>query len=83
MKRHLFQPVILTLLLCFGSTSLAGTQTRAKTFRFGKVDLEFLAQIKQLDKRFEDKGLIYRDPELNAYVDRMGRSLLKDELCRS
>jgi predicted Zn-dependent protease len=25
------------------------------------------------------KGLIYRDPELNAYVDRVGRSLLKPE----
>jgi predicted Zn-dependent protease len=67
------------MLLCFGLTGLAAAQTRPEPFRFGEVDPEFLDQIKQLDKRFEDQGLVYREPELNAYVDRVGRSLLKPE----
>jgi predicted Zn-dependent protease len=71
--------VIPALLLCLGLTGLAAAQTRPEPFRFGDVDLEFLDQIKQLDKKFEDRGLVYREPQLNAYVDRLGRSLLKPE----
>lgn len=71
--------VIPALLLCFVLTGLAEAQTRPEPFRFGDVDLEFLDQIKQLDKKFEDQGLVYREPQLNAYIDRLGRSLLKPE----
>jgi predicted Zn-dependent protease len=71
--------VIATLLLCFVLTGLATAQTKQEPFRFGEVDLEFLDQIKQLDKRFEEQGQVYREPQLNAYVDRLGRSLLKPE----
>lgn len=71
--------VIPALLLCFVLAGLAAAQTRPEPFRFGDVDLEFLDQIKQLDKKFEDRGLVYREPQLNAYVDRLGRSLLKPE----
>ena len=71
--------VIAALLLCFVLTGLATAQTKQESFRFGEVDLEFLDQIKQLDKRFEEQGLVYREPQLNAYVDRLGRSLLKPE----
>ena len=71
--------VIAALLLCVVLTGLATAQTKQESFRFGEVDLEFLDQIKQLDKRFEEQGLVYREPQLNAYVDRLGRSLLKPE----
>src|SRR5262245_16023721 len=67
------------LLLGFVLTGLAMARTSQESFRFGEVDLEFLDQIKQLDKKFEEQGLVYREPQLNAYVDRMGRSLLKPE----
>ena len=78
-RRHLCLSFISALLLCFGFTGLAAAETRPEPFRFGEVDLEFLAQIKQLDKKFGDRGLVYREPELNAFVDRVGRSLLKPE----
>src|SRR5215475_3767824 len=65
-----------TMLLCLGLTGLAVAKSSSEPFHFGEVDLEFLDQIKQLDKKFEDRGLIYREPELNAYVDRVGRSLI-------
>jgi len=78
-RRHLRLSFISALLLCFGFTSLAAAQTRPEPFRFGEVDLEFLDQIKQLAKKFGDRALVYREPELNAFVDRVGRSLLKPE----
>jgi predicted Zn-dependent protease len=71
--------LITALLSCFVLTGLATAQTGQESFRFGEVDLELLEQVKQQDKRFEDQGLVYREPQLNAYVDRLGRSLLKPE----
>jgi predicted Zn-dependent protease len=71
--------VIPALFLCLCLTCLAAAQTRQEPFRFGDVDLELLEQVKQQDKRFEEQGLVYREPQLNAYIDRLGRSLLKPE----
>jgi beta-barrel assembly-enhancing protease len=71
--------VIAALLLCLALTCLASPQTRQEPFRFGDVDLELLEQVRQLDKSFEDQGVVYREPQLNAYIDRLGRSLLKPE----
>jgi hypothetical protein len=68
--------VIATLLFCFVSTGLATAQTKQESFRFGEVDLEFLDQIKQLDKRFEEQGLVYREPQLKL-VDMFIRNLKK------
>jgi predicted Zn-dependent protease len=71
--------LITALLSCFVLAGLATAQTGQESFRFGEVDLELLEQVKQQDKRFEGQGLVYREPQLNAYVDRLGRSLLKPE----
>ncbi|HEV2668889.1 MAG TPA: M48 family metalloprotease, partial [Blastocatellia bacterium] len=71
--------VIPALLLCFALTGLAAAQSPTESFRFGDFDLELLDQAKHQDKRFEDQGLVYREPQLNAYLDRLGRSLLKPE----
>jgi beta-barrel assembly-enhancing protease len=76
---HACARVILVLLSLLGLTGLAAAQTRQEPFRFGEVDLEFLDQVKQQDKRFEEQGLVYREPQLSAFVDRVGRSLLKPE----
>jgi len=67
------------MLLFFVMTGLAAAQTSKEPFRFGDVDMEFLDQIKQLDKKFEEQGLVYREPQLNSYVARLGQSLLKPE----
>jgi hypothetical protein len=60
--------VIPALLLCLVLAGFAAAQTSQESFRFGEVDLEFLDQVKQLDKKFEEQGLVYREPQLNAYV---------------
>jgi len=45
-------------------------------FKFGKVDLELLEQVDLLDKRLEREGLVLDDDAANAYLNRVGRSLL-------
>ncbi|HEY2972610.1 MAG TPA: M48 family metalloprotease [Pyrinomonadaceae bacterium] len=48
-------------------------------FKFGKVDLELLAQINLLDQRFEKEGLVYHEAGLDAYLDRVGKAVLADK----
>jgi beta-barrel assembly-enhancing protease len=68
------------LSLCLLSfTVVIAAQEAVEPFRFGEVDLKFLDQVKQLDKKFEDQGLVYKDAEANSFLDRVGRSLLKSE----
>jgi predicted Zn-dependent protease len=45
-------------------------------FKFGKVDLELLEQVNLLDKRFDREGVVYVDEATNAYLQRVGESLL-------
>lgn len=48
-------------------------------FKFGKVDLDLLAQINLLDQRFEKEGLVYHEATLDAYLDRVGKAVVSDE----
>lgn len=66
------------LLVCLSSFT-ASAQEPAEPFRFGKFDLELLDQVKQLDKKFEDQGLVFNDAEMNAYLNRIGQKLIKNE----
>ncbi|MCU1267406.1 MAG: hypothetical protein JWM21_3724 [Acidobacteria bacterium] len=47
-------------------------------FKFGRVDLDLLAQINLLDQRFEKEGLIYHEAALDAYLERVGKAVLGD-----
>ena len=47
-----------------------------ETFKFGKVDLDLLAQIDLLDQRFDKEGLVYHDAALDAYLDGVGKAVL-------
>jgi len=47
-------------------------------FAFTKVDTELLEQCKQLDKQFQDKGLVYNDRETTKYVTAVGQAVLPD-----
>lgn len=64
-----------------GALAQAGKeQANKEAFRFGDADRELLEQVSQLDKKFEEHGLVYQNAALNAYVEQIGRSLLpKDE----
>ncbi|HJY29736.1 MAG TPA: M48 family metalloprotease [Pyrinomonadaceae bacterium] len=49
-------------------------------FKFGEVDLEVLEQADLLDTRFERDGLVLADEAANAYLRRVGQSLIPRDL---
>lgn len=49
-------------------------------FKFGKIDLEVIEQSDLLDSKFERDGLVLRDEPANAYLRRIGLSLVPKEL---
>ncbi|HMG71918.1 MAG TPA: M48 family metalloprotease [Pyrinomonadaceae bacterium] len=54
--------------------------TPQEEFKFGKADLDLLEQVNLLDKRFEREGLVFLDEGTNAYLQRIGESLLPRDL---
>lgn len=51
----------------------------AQDFKFTKVDLELLKQVNAFDNYMDEKGWVYNDPETNAYLERVGLSLVPKE----
>src|SRR4030095_14285205 len=49
-------------------------------FKFGEVDLELLEQSDLLDVRFERDGLVLADGPVNAFLRRVGQSLIPRDL---
>src|SRR5215211_6948359 len=49
-------------------------------FKFGEVDLEMLEQAELLDLRLERDGLVLADEAANAYLRRVGLSLIPPKL---
>jgi predicted Zn-dependent protease len=77
--RRRVQRVWLLAVCLLSLAAVVTAQNPEEPFRFGKFDLELLEQAKILDKKLDEHGLVYRDKEMNAYLDRIGRSLLKGE----
>jgi predicted Zn-dependent protease len=51
----------------------------AQEFKFTKVDLALLRQVNAFDKYMEERGWIYNEPETNAYLEKLGLSLVPKE----
>jgi predicted Zn-dependent protease len=49
---------------------------KSQDFKFTKVDLELLKQVNAFDTYMEEKGWVYNDPETNAYLEKLGSSLV-------
>jgi len=47
-----------------------------KDFSFTQVDLELLDKSNQLDKQFQEKGLVYYDPDTTKYITKVGQAVL-------
>jgi predicted Zn-dependent protease len=47
-------------------------------FTFTKIDSELLEKCNQLDRQFQDKGLVYNDRETTKYVTTVGQAVLPD-----
>ena len=88
--RKLTNLIVAVLSFCIVFTSLAPVALAQKKtapveatppplneeFKFGEVDLEVLEQSNLLDVRFERDGLVLADESANAYLRRVGRSLI-------
>ncbi|MEP6788646.1 MAG: M48 family metalloprotease [Acidobacteriota bacterium] len=48
-------------------------------FKFDKVDLELREQVELLDRRFDREGMVLEDPATNAYLARIGQTLIPRE----
>ena len=77
------QIIVATLCFCL-ALPVPGARLTVQTpasppkeeFKFGKADLDLLEQVNLLDKRFEREGLVFLDEPSNAYLQRIGESLL-------
>jgi beta-barrel assembly-enhancing protease len=47
-----------------------------KDFQFSPPDETLLKDADELDRQFEQKGLLYRDPTAQEYLDRIGKNLI-------
>ena len=61
-------------ILLFSSALQA--QTPSRDFHFSPPDEKLLEDANQLDKRFEEKGLLYNDVEAESYLKEIGDRLL-------
>jgi predicted Zn-dependent protease len=51
-------------------------QKSPNAFQFSPPDEKLLEEANELDRQFEQKGLLYRDPTAEEYLDRIGRNLI-------
>jgi predicted Zn-dependent protease len=47
-------------------------------FQFTKIENELLVRVQQFEKKIEDDGLVFNDPEVNEYVNFVGKAMLPD-----
>jgi Zn-dependent protease with chaperone function len=50
-----------------------------QTFKFTKVDLALLDEVKEVDRQLEKKGVLFTDPELTAYLQNVAERMLGDK----
>jgi beta-barrel assembly-enhancing protease len=55
---------------------LVSPSPEAQNFKFSEPDLELLRQVDALDQQIADHGLLYVDPEVEAYIQRIGCSVV-------
>ena len=78
-KEIFYQTLCLLLLSLFLLTTVttATSQATAKEkLKFGKVELELLSQVNELDKKMQQEGLVYEDKQFTPYLEQLGKSLL-------
>lgn len=69
---RLFAAFFLAVSLCHGQEPSPSTSP----FSFTQVDLELLEKSNQLDKQFQEKGLVYNDSETTRYLTKVGQAVL-------
>jgi len=65
------------LVVC-STAGIAVAGNPPETFKFTKIDLELLDKVNQADREFERKGLVFNDPDTNAYIEDVGRKMIPE-----
>ena len=47
-----------------------------ENFKFTKIDLEMLDKANQADREFDRRGVVFNDPDTNAYIEEIGRKMV-------
>jgi beta-barrel assembly-enhancing protease len=55
---------------------LQGQDNAAAEFKFTKIDNQLLDEVNELDQMYVKKGLILQDPELQEYLDSVGKRVV-------
>ncbi len=82
MRSHLVQVFFLGLVLAFGSASSASllnaqdVDKSAADFHFTDVDNQVLHDSKAIDQQYLKKGLVLQDPQLQPYLDSIGKRII-------
>jgi len=76
-------PLLCALLLCVLAFSISppiarAQQNPAANFQFTKADLSLLDNANAMDSDYEQKGFIFHDPGVQAYLDAVGKRVLGD-----
>jgi predicted Zn-dependent protease len=50
-----------------------------RDYKFTKIDFELLKKVQQFDRYLEEQGYVYSQPEVTAYVRRVGEAMLPAE----
>jgi tetratricopeptide (TPR) repeat protein len=53
-----------------------GQESGPSGFQFTKVDLQVLDEVNEFDRQMEKRGLVFHNPELDAYLDSLGKRVI-------
>jgi beta-barrel assembly-enhancing protease len=68
--------VFVSLLIAVSVCCAQQSSPEPKDFSFTQVDLELLDKSNQLDSQFQEKGLVYNDPDTTKYITKVGQAVL-------
>ena len=76
MNAQLMTQLLAALLVTVSVCSAQQSSPAATTFSFTQVDVELLDKSNQLDRQFQEKGLVYNDPDTTRYLTKVGHAVL-------
>lgn len=68
---------LIILLFCVGLAPKAHGQNPAPAeFTFTKIDTNLLDEVNEVDRQFAKKGLVFENPDLQAFIDDVGKRVI-------
>ena len=69
---QVFAALLMAVSICCAQQS----SPEPNSFSFTRVDLDLLEKSNQLDRQFQEKGLVYNDLETTRYITKVGQAVL-------